>query len=553
MIEKPVGVACRRVVPVRAKGTLLPTCLLLATMLSACTAAESAVPDEADAAFDDVPAPGPDARPIDAEARGDVDAVADAPLDAPSPATSSCDHDPGGTTTTAPWGDPMPACLATHDVTTQAQLDARLLKAAPGDCIVVGDGNYTLGAIGVAGTAAKPIVVRALHRGKAVISAGTLTTSAKTAYLVLEGFDWTSSGGLRINGCDHCRLTRNRFRLAETADMDWIVLTNSDHVRIDHNEIGPKGHTGNPISIFGAGGSVARHTRIDHNYIHDLQTGGDYPSKGCGFNPGGEAIRVGVSSLATLSSFTVVEHNLFERCDGDPETVSSKTSDNVVRYNTFRSTAGTITARFGDRARVCGNFILGGGKACSGGIRLIGKGHEVFDNYVQGVQGYTLELHAGDPTHPAVDSALVVFNTLLGGASGLYVGADAKDCVVANNILTGVSGNLIRFAGTGTPPGMTAAANLAPLGSAKLGVAGAFWTTAFRDLDPSFVARGELSVLGPASIHAIGRSEGKYPAIAVDSDGQPRDDQPDIGADELSTSAIERAPLTAAAVGPSAP
>jgi hypothetical protein len=447
----------------------------------------------------------------------------------------------------------MPACVVTHDVATQSQLDAQLAKAAPGDCIVVADGNYAIGAIDAAGTAARPIVLRAKNRGKAVVSAGTLQTSAKTAYLVVEGFDWTSSGALRIDGCDHCRITRNRIHLAETADMDWIVMTNSDHVRIDHNDVGPKMHTGNPLSIFGTGGSVATHTRIDHNYIHDLQTGGDYPSKGCGFNPGGEAIRVGVSGLAALSAFTIVEYNLFERCDGDPETISLKTSDNIVRYDTFRSSAGSISVRVGERARVCGNFILGGGKACSGGIRVIDKGHSIFDNYVQGVDGYTLELHAGDATHPAVESALVVFNTFLGGANGLYVGVDAKDCTLANNILTGTAGSLIRFGGTGAPLGMIAASNLAPTGAASLGVSGAFWTGAFLDLDPGFVTRGELSVLGPASTHAIDKATGTYPDVTVDIDGQLRDALPDIGADELATSAIERAPLTATSVGPDAP
>jgi poly(beta-D-mannuronate) lyase len=502
-----------------------------------------------DAVDVDAPQTSGDAR-VDAARDAEVDGDMDAPLD---PTTSACDRDPASTSASPPWGDPMPACIATYDVATQAELDARLGKAIAGDCIVVGDGTYAIGALDVTGNAARPIVVRAQHRGKTVIASGTLTTSAKTAYLVLDGFDWTTTGSLRIDGCDHCRLTRNRFRLTETADMDWIVLTNTNHVRIDHNEIGPKAHTGNPISIFGTGGAVARNTRIDHNHIHDLQTGGDYPSKGCGFNPGGEAIRVGVSGLAALSSATIIEHNLFERCDGDPETISTKTSDNVVRYNTFRSTAGSISLRVGDRGRVCGNFVFGGGKACSGGIRLIGEGHAVYDNYVEGVDGYALELHAGDPTHPPVANAVVVFNTFLGGDQSLYVGGDAKDCVIANNIFTAKSGTLIRLGGTAAPPGLVAMANLAPLGAAKLGVGGAPWTAAFLDRDPSFVLRGELSVLGPASTNAIGAAEGSYPAASVDIDGQARDDHPDIGADELSTSAIERSPLTPAEVGPGSP
>ncbi|MGZ5967734.1 MAG: polysaccharide lyase 6 family protein [Polyangiales bacterium] len=480
-----------------------------------------------------------------------ADSVSDVPetiADAVVPTTSECDFDPASKTVTPAWGDPEPACTKTYDVAAQADLDTRLAKAVAGDCIVVADGTYTIGTVEAAGAADHPIVLSALHAGKAVFSAGTFTTSAKTAHFVVRGFDWTSSGPLHISGCDHCRITRNRIRLTESTDMDWIVMTNSDYARIDHNEIGPKAHTGNPLSIFGTGGAVATHTRIDHNYVHDLQTGGDYPSKGCGFNPGGEAIRVGVSSLMSLSAFTIVEYNLFENCDGDPELVSTKTSDNVVRYNTVRSSAGSISLRAGDRVRVCGNFVLGEKKACSGGIRLCGAGHTIFDNYVQAVDGYTMELHAGDATHAAVSGAKVVFNTLLGQSNGLSIAPDSTDSVIADNIFTGTSGNLVK-AGATLPTGLVIASNLAPTGAAKLGVT---WK-GFADLDPMFVPRGELSVLGSGSTNAIGKADKSYPFVSADLDGQPRDDDPDIGADEYASSAILRAPLTAASVGPKSP
>jgi hypothetical protein len=330
-------------------------------------------------------------------------------------------------------------------------------------------------------------------------------------------------------------------------------MTNSTYARIDHNEIGPKAHTGNPLSIFGEGGLVATHTRIDHNYIHDIETGGPYPTMGCGYNPGGEAIRVGVSSLATLSSFTIIESNVFERCDGDPETISTKTSDNVIRYNTFRSNAGTISLRAGDRARVCGNVMLGASKVCSGGIRMCGNGHSVYDNYVEGVLGYTMELHAGDATHAPVVDAKVLFNTLLGEGKGAFVGADGTGTVIANNILTGKSGSLITFAGTTPPVGFVLSSNIAKTGGAVLGVSGAAWTTGLADVDPSFVARGELSVLGPASTNAIGHADKGHAFVGIDFDGQSRDNEPDIGADELATTPIVRVPLTASDVGPDAP
>ncbi len=482
-----------------------------------------------------------------------AETAVDVGVDAGSATPSACDLDPVGKGITPAWGDPEPACVATYDVGTQVELDARIGKAIAGDCIVVADGSYAIGAIEVAGSAAHPVVLRARNRGRAVFSSGTFTTSAKTSHLVVSGFDWTSSGPLRIQGCDHCRITRNRIHLTEAVDQDWIVMTNTTYARVDHNEIGPKAHTGNPLSIFGTGGSVATHTRIDHNWIHDLQTGGDYPSKGCNFNPGGEAIRVGVGSLSALSAETIVEYNLFENCDGDPELISTKTSDNVVRYNTVRNSAGSISLRAGDRVRVCGNVVLGRKKACSGGIRLCGAGHFVYDNYVQGVDANTLELHSGDATHASVTGATVVFNTLRAETNGLALSTDSKDIVIVDNLLTSVGGSLIKYGGGAPPSGWLVGSNLAPRGGATLGVTGAAWTTAFVDLDPKLVARGELSVLGPASTNAIGKADKAYAWIGVDLDGQPRDGEPDLGADEYGTSAIVRAPLTAVDVGPAAP
>jgi len=55
--------------------------------------------------------------------------------------------------------------------------------------------------------------------------------------------------------------------------------------------------------------NMARHTQIDHDYFHDMGSGS------------GESIVTGGLGLAGdyQDTYTVIEDNLFENCDGDPE------------------------------------------------------------------------------------------------------------------------------------------------------------------------------------------------------------------------------------------
>ncbi|MEL6824276.1 MAG: chondroitinase-B domain-containing protein, partial [Calditrichota bacterium] len=47
--------------------------------------------------------------------------------------------------------------------------------------------------------------------------------------------------------------------------------------------------------------------------------------------------------------------------------MSVKTCDNIIRYNTFRRSKGTLSLRHGNRNVVDGNFFLGEGKEGTGG------------------------------------------------------------------------------------------------------------------------------------------------------------------------------------------
>ena len=68
------------------------------------------------------------------------------------------------------------------------------------------------------------------------------------------------------------------------------------------------------------------------------------------------------------------------RATGDPETISIKSSGNIVRYNTLRSTSGEICLRHGNENQVYGNYILGEGVGGSRGLRIYGADHRIRDH-----------------------------------------------------------------------------------------------------------------------------------------------------------------------------
>lgn len=116
---------------------------------------------------------------------------------------------------------------------------------------------------------------------------------------------------------------------------------------MDHCYFVGKNHSGTLLVVW-MDSSPDFHT-IDHNYF------GYRPEYGAN---GAETIRIGTSDWSMYNSNCIVEYNYFEECDGEIETISNKSCENIYRYNTFYRTAGTLTLRHGNRCEVYGNFFL---------------------------------------------------------------------------------------------------------------------------------------------------------------------------------------------------
>jgi hypothetical protein len=442
----------------------------------------------------------------------------------------------------APATVTIDGCRRGVAVADSGGLAAAIAGVQPGDCLVLADGAYGFPPITARASAEAPIVIRAAHRGQALVATGSIDLQG-AAYVTLEGLSLTSPGNIVFHDADHCRLTRSRIHPQERRDVDWVDIEGESHdVRIDHNDFGPKRELGNMLMLGGTKHQVVQHNQIDHNYFHDITYGG---------GNGWETIRMGLSFLAPSKGFNTVELNLFRATAGDPETISIKASDNVIRWNTLRFNPGELVLRHGNRNQVYGNYILGEGNAKAGGIRVCGADHRIYNNYVADVKsGAAIFLEGGDgdgtdvpgKQHYRVYRTQVVNNTIVGNR--IQVGGahplEPIDCTVANNLVQGQG--IVEAAGQGTRY----------LGNI---VSGGGMTRGDREIrvaaNLALVQVGDLWKLGRGS-PAVDASAAGFDWVTDDIDGQKRD-HPDVGADELSTAPVAHRPLVEADVGPDAP
>jgi len=430
-------------------------------------------------------------------------------------------------------------------VSSISALQSAADAAAPGDRIELTDGTYTTsGSITLrrSGTAGAPITVAAQHLGRAEIRGSSGFAFANSDFVVVEGFRLTHSGGTTIPaGSEHVRFTRNLLQLGA---MNWLTVTAND-TEVDHNTFQNKSTEGVFLQVSGAGANdMAQRTWIHHNYFFNHSfTGAN----------GGESIRVGLSFRQAASARSLIEFNLFERTNGDPETISVKSSDNTVRFNTIRNSTGSIVLRHGNRNLVEGNLMLGS----TAGIRFYDNDHVIINNVIQGGTGQIIvgsgtvaDDTTGSTAHARADRALVAFNTLVNNRTNLIdigPGADQfgpNDCTFANNILVGGgSGGLVNINNGG---------NLHWQGNIVFaGTGGEMPASGFRSVNPLLVTDSGLNRLSSGS-PAINTATGSFPQVTRDLDLQTRSGTKDVGADEFVAGGTNRRPLTTADVGPNA-
>lgn len=281
----------------------------------------------------------------------------------------------------------------TYTVKNAAELNERILTAAPGDIILLAAGEWKDSKIVIdgRGTEKKPIIIAPELPGSVVLS-GNSSLKLSGEFITVKNLHFkngfttgnevvafrTSSKNLASN----CRVTgmviENFSKPDRLSNDNWVALWGK-YNRVDHCTFINKLNIGPTLIVeLTDERSQDNYHSIDSNYFKGRQRLG---------SNGGESMRIGVSKNSLSASRTSVKYNVFERCNGEVEVVSVKSGDNYIAYNTFIECEGGLVLRHGNNNTVEGNAFLGNNKPFTAGVRVINSNQKVFHNLFKDLEG----------------------------------------------------------------------------------------------------------------------------------------------------------------------
>jgi len=306
------------------------------------------------------------------------------------------------------------------------ELNKAISEASPGTEIVLANGIWKDVQIKFfgEGTEEDPITLRAETPGEVLIQ-GASDLKLGGEFLIVDGLYFNQGASpspsviqFFINKdtlANHSRVTNcviKDFNKSQRDKQDLWVLLKGRHNQLDHCYLAGKSNRGPTVRIDLAGNqSIKNYHKINNNHF------GPRPPKG---GPSAETIQLGNSSTSMAPSHTMVANNLFDRCNGEVEVISSKTNFNEFRNNVFYKSEGSLVTRHGNYCIMDGNYFIGDENSPHvGGVRLIGTGHWVTNNYFYNLRGKVFR------------GSLAVMNGIRRSAINRYI--QVTDVVVAYN------------------------------------------------------------------------------------------------------------------------
>ncbi|MDO6760478.1 chondroitinase-B domain-containing protein [Tamlana sp. 2_MG-2023] len=320
-----------------------------------------------------------------------------------------------------------PKAASSSAVTNGDELNEAIKKAEPGDVIVMSDGVWKDVEIKFRGKGTKdqPITIKAETAGGVSIEGESYLKFAGE-YLKVEGLHFKNGHSpsssvidFRINENEiayNCTVTNcviedfNQLHRDET-DL-WVQFWGRNNT-LSNCYIAGKTNRGPTVRVNLEGiESMNNYHQIVNNHF------GPRPRKG---GASAETIQIGNSFTSMAPSYTMVENNLFEECNGEVEIISSKTNFNEFRGNVFYNSEGSLVTRHGNYCIIDGNYFINDSENTNvGGIRIVNSGHWVTNNYFFNIKGASfrsaLAVMNGIPKSPQnrynqVTDVVVAYNT----------------------------------------------------------------------------------------------------------------------------------------------
>ena len=317
-------------------------------------------------------------------------------------------------------------------VISSARELSKLSTVSAGTEIVWRNGEYAneLLVIAASGREKKPIILRAESDG-GVRFTGNSTLRIKGSHIVVRGFVWdnptiekgvvvafdrTSSHSL----LEECVVRGDKSEMCPQNNIKWVSIWGKQN-RVERCSFFDKRDLGQILIVRLAEGEKAPQHIVRNCYFtrpHSLlnEKGGRINGQCC--------IRFGTSDVAQQQAECVVENCYFEQCNGEGEIISSKSCGNIFRNNLFYECQGSLTLRHGNNSQVLDNYFVGNGQPLTAGIRVVGEGHTIRGNYLQGLRNGSSKRH-----HCAIHLLQGQENALVGGYQ------QVKNVVISENLI----------------------------------------------------------------------------------------------------------------------
>ena len=433
-----------------------------------------------------------------------------------------------------------------------------MADARPGQAIVVADGDYTSPIrLEAKGLENNPVLVRAAKPGGARISSPLILSGTG---LTVSGFSFSKRGSVAIDGrgIRLSRCTMNNVELGK-----WVTVSSGsrkvriDHCLFEHKENNTKMTKSCQLLQITVLNKNEEH-HVHHNHFRDVPKG----ASGNGFETIQLITKDNPFDPPPGKSGTIIENNLFERCNGESEIISIKAHGNQIRGNTFRACAGELTLRHGHGNTVAGNFFFADGQTGSGGVRLQGRDQLVVNNYFFGLhRGVCIMKGTSDALYVQVERANVLFNSFVDCRAALEIGAlhssypkgeAPLDCRIVGNVFfatdkAGANTRAVRLMPNTELMGWSWADNVANTQTGIPDMPG------LSRADPGLRLLETGLAIPTENTPTADLRLRKLPELGIDILGQQRKQKTTIGAITLPVEARSAGPLDKNQVGPHSP
>ncbi len=282
----------------------------------------------------------------------------------------------------------------TYKVTSDQEMKQISKQLAPGDDVVIANGNYSNWVIQInaKGTQGAPIVIRAENAGKVIFSGDVDSTVFKLSgsYVQLKGLTFKAcqlnkkaqQPGIlvELKNSFYCRISGCVFQenSVKAQFMPLVIISgNGESNRVDSCSF-LSNLDNQDLQVKVTKESFPKFTLIERNRFSKKR-----PVSWKNGN-GGECIQIGQDPvlLGNQAPQSIVRENRFEECNGESEVISNKSSSNSYLNNYFRNNHGELVMRGGHDCIISDNIFEGG----SGGIRVNGSGHTLSGNKLTGIK-----------------------------------------------------------------------------------------------------------------------------------------------------------------------